>query len=118
MPVEILNSPSIQTLEVNAIEADALWAKPIRDYLELNTLPEDKLEAKRVKFRASSYVILNGIMYKRGHTLSLLRCATEEEAVYIIREIHEEICGNHSGGHSLTNKILKAVYYRSTSTLR
>lgn len=112
--LKILDSPSIRTPELNAIETEASWAKLIRDYLELGALPEDKLEARRIRFRASHYVLFNGVLYKRGHTLPLLRCATEEEVTYIIREIHEGICENHSRGRSLANKILRAAYYCTT----
>ncbi|XP_074323758.1 uncharacterized protein LOC141660672 [Apium graveolens] len=33
---------------------------------------------------------------------------------YILREVHEEICGNHSGGSSLAQKVLRQGYYWPT----
>ena len=98
VPLEILDSLSIQNPEVNALQTEASWAKPIKDYLEHNVLLEDKLEANRLKFRASCYVIFDGVLYKRGHIIPLLRCTTEKEVTYIMREVHEGICKNHSGG--------------------
>ena len=34
-----------------------------------------------------------------------------KEADYVMREIHEGICGNHSGARSLVNKLIRARYY-------
>ena len=69
VPLEILYLPSIRTPEVNTIETEASLAKQIWDYLELGTLLEDKLEARKIIFKASHYVLFDGIVYKRGHTL-------------------------------------------------
>ena len=37
-----------------------------------------------------------------------------EEADYVIREVHEGICGNHSGSRSLVHKLVRAGYYWPT----
>jgi len=44
----------------------------------------------------------------------LLKCIAGEECNYILREVHEGICGNHSGGSSLALKILRQGYYWPT----
>ena len=54
------------------------------------------------------------MLYRRGYSLPYLRCASSEEADYILREIHEGICGNHAGVRSLTGKVLRAGYYWPT----
>ncbi len=36
------------------------------------------------------------------------------EAEYVLREIHEGICGNHSGVRSLSKKVIIAGYYWSS----
>ena len=43
--------------------------------------------------------------------MPLLKCATLSEAKYIMREIHEGICGNHAGGQSLAFKALRQGYF-------
>ena len=103
-------------MEVNPIEAERAqsWMSLIMEYLQNGTLLEDKNEARRVQYRSSWYLIQNGVLYKRGHVLPLLRCATEGEANYVMCEVHEGICGNHSGGRSLAKKILRAAYYWPT----
>lgn len=50
------------------------------------------------------------ILYKRRFTLPL-RCFSEEEVDYVIREIHEGIYRRHSGGRVMAHKAIKAGYY-------
>uniref|UniRef100_A0A2N9ERP1 Integrase catalytic domain-containing protein n=1 Tax=Fagus sylvatica TaxID=28930 RepID=A0A2N9ERP1_FAGSY len=52
-----------------------------------------------------------GILYKRSFSLPYLRCLAPDEVKYVMREIHEGICGNHSGARALQKKIVRAGYY-------
>jgi len=49
-------------------------------------------------------------LYKRGYGQPLLKCVTAEQAQYIIKELHEGICGYHSGTRTMTTRILRAGY--------
>ena len=40
-----------------------------------------------------------------------LRCVKEEEAKYILEEVHEGVCRDHTGPRSLVSKIIKIGYY-------
>lgn len=60
------------------------------------------------------FVIIDDILYRRGHFLPCLWCVNSEEANYVPREIHEEVCKNHVGARSLARKALRAGYYRPT----
>ncbi|RVW32623.1 Pol polyprotein [Vitis vinifera] len=42
-----------------------------------------------------------GHLYKRSFTGPYLRCLNHSEALYVLAELHEGVCGNHSGGRSL-----------------
>ncbi|XP_027912165.1 uncharacterized protein LOC114171156 [Vigna unguiculata] len=53
-------------------------------------------------------------LYKRGYDQSLLKCVTAEQAQYIIKELHEGICGYHSGARTMTTRILLAGYFWPT----
>ena len=46
--------------------------------------------------------------------MPLLKCVTLSEAGYIMREIHEGICGNHARKRSLVLKALRQGYYWPT----
>ena len=43
-----------------------------------------------------------------------LRCIEEEEAKYILEEVYEGVCGDHTGLRSLVSKIIKISYYWPT----
>jgi hypothetical protein len=84
---------------------------PIISYIQGWVLPNDRHEARRLKVRASRFVILQGILYKKGFSLPYLRCLTPVEAEYVLKKIHEGICGNLLGARSLSKKIIRAGYY-------
>ncbi|XP_074378005.1 uncharacterized protein LOC141719525 [Apium graveolens] len=75
---------------------------------EIPSIPE--VEVMQVE----RYVVYDENLYKRGFNQPLLRCVDEEEVNYILREVHEGICGNHSGGNSLAMKVLHQGYYWPT----
>ncbi|KAK4398067.1 hypothetical protein Sango_1282200 [Sesamum angolense] len=53
-------------------------------------------------------------LYKRGFPQPFLKCLTLEKGNYVLREIHEEICGNHLGGNTLAGKSLRQGFYWPT----
>ena len=87
---------------------------PIISYLKDGSLPERKDEARRLRVRSAKYVLLNEVLYKRGFSQPYLKCLSPDEANYVLREVHEGACGNHSGARSLIHKIVRAGYYWPT----
>uniref|UniRef100_A0A2N9IVK9 Integrase catalytic domain-containing protein n=1 Tax=Fagus sylvatica TaxID=28930 RepID=A0A2N9IVK9_FAGSY len=87
--------------------ASPRWTRPAQE----GTLPTDKTEAHKLIIRAFHFRLLGGILYKMGFSRPYLRCLSSEEANYIIREVHEGICGNHLGARSLAHKLTRAGYY-------
>ena len=51
------------------------------------------------------FTILNDALYKRGFSVPYLKCVDEEEARYILEEIHGGVCGDHAGPRSLVSKV-------------
>ena len=43
-----------------------------------------------------------------------LKCLAPDEAIYVLREIHEGIYGNHSRPQSLVGKMIRAGYFWPT----
>jgi hypothetical protein len=64
-----------------------------------------------LKMKAGRFTILNGFLYRRGFTLPLLKCISTEEGNYVLREIHEGICGSHSGARVLAHKAVRTGFY-------
>ena len=61
---------------------------------------------QKVRKRAARFIILNNTLYKRGFSMPYLKCVDEEEAKYILEEIHEKICGDHVSPRSLVSKVI------------
>lgn len=74
---------------------------PIHAYLTDGMLPIDTTKAKAFYRRSARYLLLQKILYRRGHFLPLLRCLTLQQRDYVLYEIHEGTCGDHSGARSL-----------------
>ena len=51
--------------------------------------------------------MLNEDLYRRGYSARLLNCITKEQAEYVLTEIHEGVCGNHSGARTMAAKVLR-----------
>ena len=93
------------------IEEKTSWMDAIKTYLETRALPEDSVKVDKIKKQSVSFYLENGMMYKCGFPMPLLMCLREEEADYVLRELHEGICGNHVGNSSLTLKALRNGYF-------
>ena len=74
-------------------------------------LPDGKEAIRKLKVQAARFVLIKDVLYKKGFSRPYLRCLGTEEADYVMREVHEEICGNHSGSRLLAHKLIRAGYY-------
>ena len=111
---EIQYVPSIDLPEVQQIGNEENWMTLIMSYLKDGRLPEGKDEARKLKIKAARYVFMDEVLYKRGFSQPYLRCLAPDEANYVLREVHEEACGNHSRARSLIYKFVRVGYYWPT----
>ncbi|RVW14953.1 hypothetical protein CK203_109381 [Vitis vinifera] len=86
----------------------------ITEYLRTDTFPEDPKQAHKVRVQAARFTIIGGYLYKRSFTGPYLQCLSHSEAQYVLAELHEGICGNHSEGRSLAHKAHSQGYYWPT----
>ena len=87
---------------------------PIISFLQDRCLPHDVEEARKVMKEAARFTILNDTLYKRGFSMPYLKCVNEEEAKYILEEIHEGVCDDHAGPRSLVSKVIRTGYFWPT----
>ena len=78
VPLEVRTSSRI------GVDAERSWMDLIISYIRDGVLPTDKKQAKRLKCRAARYTLLDGVLYRRGFTLPLLRCLDDEETNYTL----------------------------------
>ena len=107
-------SPLIDSSNVQEIGSESNWTTTIASYLKDGILPNKKEAPRKLKVWAARFVLIKDVLYKRGFSDLYLRCIGNEKAEYVIREVHEGICGNHSGSRSLVHKLVRAEYYWPT----
>ena len=99
--------------QMQEINVEENWTTSLIAYLRSGILPDRKDVATKLKVRASRFVLIRDVLYKRGFSRPYLRCLSHKEADYVMKE-HERICGNHSGARSLVYKLIRAGYYWPT----
>ena len=83
-------------------------------YLKDGRLLEKRDEAKKLRIGLTKYILIDEVLYKRGFSQLYLRCLAPDKANYVLREVHEEACGNHSRARALIHKVVHAGYYWPT----
>ncbi|XP_020211548.1 uncharacterized protein LOC109796275 [Cajanus cajan] len=108
---ETLHSPSLDDKIVNVNDNEERgWMADIWNHLKEGTLPKDKDEARKVRMRSAKFIIIDDELFKRGISTPLLKCLTTSQATYVIKEIHQGICGMHSGARSMAARVLRAGF--------
>jgi len=87
--------------------SESNWTAPLVSYLKNEVLPDEKEAARKLKVQAARFVLIRDVLYKRGFSRPYLRCLGTEKVDYVMREVHEGICGNHSV------KVISAQAYAS-----
>ena len=103
--------PSIDLPEVQEIEGEENWMTPIVIYLKDGRLLEGKDKAKKLRIKVAKYVLVDEVLYKRVFSQPYLRCLAPDESNYVLREVHEGACRNHSRARALVHKVVRAGYY-------
>ena len=108
-PVEYLVEPSIDLtdVEVSPVTLEPCWMDHIWDYLIGGLLPNDPKEAAKLTTRSARFTVYKGRLYRRGFFAPILKCIEGRDADYVLREVHEGVCGNHIGARALAGKVLR-----------
>ncbi|CAJ2657607.1 unnamed protein product [Trifolium pratense] len=101
-----MNYDELQILVIdNLIDGD--WRKPIVEYLEnpIGSAP------RKIKYRASNYVIIGNELFKKTLEGVLLKCLSENEAYIAISDVHSGACGSHQSGHKMKWLLVRQGMY-------
>ncbi|XP_075498839.1 uncharacterized protein LOC142537168 [Primulina tabacum] len=90
---------------------ESSWMTPLIEYIFHGKLPEDRARATKIRKQAPRFVFLNYVLYRRSYQGPLLKCLSENEVEYVLREIHEGCCGEHLGGTVLSRKAILAGFW-------
>ena len=88
------------------------WMDPIIQFLSKDILPEDKLEAEKVCRKAPRFWLSEDQkLYKRSFFGPYLLYIHSETSKLLLKELHEEICGSHTGGKSIAHRAITQGYW-------
>uniref|UniRef100_A0A803LBG1 RNase H type-1 domain-containing protein n=1 Tax=Chenopodium quinoa TaxID=63459 RepID=A0A803LBG1_CHEQI len=93
IPLVHLTAPSIDaasTPDIMEITTEDNWTMPILKYLRDDALPDDPLEARKIRYKASRYTILHNVLFKMSSTGLLQRCLVGDEQWEALQEHHDE----------------------------
>ncbi|XP_070029134.1 uncharacterized protein [Nicotiana sylvestris] len=97
--------------EVNMTNLGWEWRNEIINYLEQGKFLEDSKASRALQAKAARYSFKRGQLYRKSFQGPLARCLVASKANYVMREVHEGVCGNHSGADSLVLELVRARYY-------
>ncbi len=106
IPIETLATPSIAlpTCHIHTITIGPCWMDPYVLYLKEGILPEQRKEAEVIRRKASRFWLSkDSELYRRSFSGPYLLYVHLELIEDLLYEIHEGICGSHTGGRSLAH---------------
>lgn len=66
-------------------------------YIKVGFLPDDKQIMRKVKTMSTRYSFIDKKFCRRSFSDPYRQCLNEEESEYVLKDIHERTCGNHTG---------------------
>ena len=114
IPIETLATPSIAmpACHIHTIMVGPCWMDPYVLYLKEGILPEQRKEAKIIRRKAVRFWLSkDSKLYKRSFSGPYLFCVHPEIVEDLLYEIHEGICGSHTGGRSLAHRAFTQGYW-------
>ena len=80
---------------------------PILLFLERDVLPEEKLEAEKVRRKAPWFWMFEDKkLYKRSFSGPYLLYVHPDTSESLLEELHEGVCGSHTRGKSLSHRAI------------
>ena len=101
-----------ETIQINQIRTGLSWMDSIIRLLKEDILLEEIIEADKVRRKATSYWLSEDHkLYKRSFSDPYLLYVHPELTESLLEELHEGICGSHTGGRSLAHRAITQGYW-------
>ena len=92
------------TIHMHEVIMGPSWMDPIVRFLKNDILPEEKLEAKKIRRNVPRFWLSEDHkLYKRSYSGPYFLCIYSKASELLLKELHEGICGSHIGGRSLSH---------------
>ena len=100
------------TTQIHQIRAGPSWMDSIIQFLKDDILPEEIIEADKVRRKAIRYWLSeNQKLYKHSFSGPYLLYVHPELTESLLEELHEGIYGSHTGGRSLAHRAITQGYW-------
>ena len=112
--VEDLHRPSTiaNVVQINQVRMGPSWMDHVMQFLKEDILPEEKIEANKIRKKAPSYWLSqDSKLYRRSFSGPYLLCVHPDQTESLLEEMHEGIYGSHTGGRSLTHRAITQGYW-------
>ena len=101
-----------ETAQIHQIRARSSWMDSIIQFLKEDILPEERIEADKVRRKTTRYWLSkNQKLYKRSFSGPYLLSVHPKLTESLLEELHEGICGSHTGGRSLAHRAITQGYW-------
>lgn len=98
-------------VQVHSIHVGLSQMDPFVSFLIEGALPKEKAKAKKVQRRPPQYWLSKQQkLYRQSYAGPYLLCVHPEAVEVLLEELHEGICGGHTGGRSLAHRALTQGY--------
>ena len=115
LPIYYQPFASIAPSQVSQVdETIPSWMDPIILYISTRELHNEKDKAHRVQIKSPRFSLVDGQLFKRSLGGPYLKCLMPEQGQYVLAELHEGMCGNHSGDITLAHRAHTQGYYWPT----
>lgn len=91
-------------------EITPTWMTPLYRFIQRKEVPDDEVEAAKIRRVATNYLIIEGPLYKKGHLTTYLRCVATQDTECILKELHKSYIASHEGVKSIIRKALRQGY--------
>jgi len=99
-------------IRVYNVRVGPSWMDPLVLFLKHDTLPDDKIEADKIRRKVSQFWLSkDSKLYRRSFSGPYLLCVHPEATELILEELHEGTCGSHMGGRSLSHRAITLGYW-------
>ena len=100
-----------EVAQIHQIRVVPSWMDSIIRFLKEDILPVKKIEANKIRRKVTSYWLSKDHkLYKRSFSGPYLLCVHPELTESLLEELHEGICGSHTGGRSLAHRAITQGY--------
>ena len=97
---------------IHQVRVGPNWIDPLVRFLKDDILLEEKSEAEKIRRKALRFWLSKDHkLYKRFYSRPYLLCIHPEASELLLEELHEGICGSHTGGKSLLHRAITQGYW-------